>query len=122
MYLCSVKIEKIFVYGTLRKGGTAYHLMSSCMLLEEGITVSGFKLYDAGEYPFAFYTADPMDIITGDMFEIKEDILISLDEYEGEEYRKKVLPGFDCYIYILNKNNAPFLPVVSGGDWLLYKK
>ncbi|MCR6639819.1 MAG: gamma-glutamylcyclotransferase [Sporocytophaga sp.] len=122
MYLYNVKIEKIFVYGTLRKRGAAYHLMSGCKLLEEGITVTGFKLYDAGEYPFAFYTADPADIITGDMFEINEEILVSLDEHEGEEYRRKVLPGFDCYMYILNENTAPSLPLVSGGDWLIYKK
>ncbi len=122
MYLYIVKIEKIFAYGTLRKGGTAHHLMDGCKLLEEGITFSGFKLYDAGEYPFAFYTADPADIITGDMFEINQEIIISLDEYEGEEYRRMMFPGFDFYIYIFNDNIAPLLPIVSGGDWLLYKK
>ncbi len=122
MYLYNVKIEKIFVYGTLRKGGTAYHLMNGSKLLEEGITVTGFKLYDAGEYPFAFYTADPADIIKGDLFEIKDEILLSLDEYEGQEYRRKVLQDYDCYIYILNEKKAPLLPVISGGDWLIYKK
>ncbi|WP_051313622.1 gamma-glutamylcyclotransferase family protein [Sporocytophaga myxococcoides] len=119
-----VKVEKIFVYGTLRKGGTANHFMKGCKLFHQGISVSGIKLYDAGEYPFAVYTADPEDMVIGDMFAIKdEDILVSLDEYEGEEYQRKILPGFDFYIYILNDNSkTSHLPVVSGGDWLLYKK
>ncbi|MBO9700624.1 MAG: gamma-glutamylcyclotransferase [Sporocytophaga sp.] len=118
-----MKVEKIFVYGTLRNGGNAHHLMRGCELLNEGISVSGFKLYDAGEYPFAVYTADPEDAITGDMFAIKqEDVLLTLDEYEGQEYQRKILPGFDFYIYILNDNKTPFLPEVSGGDWLIYKK
>lgn len=117
-----MKVEKIFVYGTLRKGGTAHHLMNGCKLLEEKTTIAGFKLYDAVEYPFAVHTADPEDVVTGDMFAIKEDLFLSLDAYEGEEYQREILPGFDFYIYILTNNKTPLLPEVSGGDWLIYKK
>jgi len=117
-----VKDEKIFVYGTLRKGGAAHHFMKGCELLQQGIFVSGIKLYDAGDYPFAVYTADPEDVVTGDLFAIKEEQFLSLDEYEGEEYQRKILPGFDFYIYILSDNKTPLLPEVSGGDWLIYKK
>jgi gamma-glutamylcyclotransferase (GGCT)/AIG2-like uncharacterized protein YtfP len=122
MYLYMVKTERLFVYGTLRKGGTAHELMSNCTLLEAGVRVTGFKLYDAGEYPFAWYTSDPEDTITGDLFELNEGILPVLDEYEGDEYQRIVLPALECYIYVIKNDKAPLLPVIYGGDWLLYKK
>ena len=41
----------IFVYGTLKKGGSNHHLMAGQKFLGAARTIPGFRLYDLGGHP-----------------------------------------------------------------------
>ena len=110
---------RLFVYGTLRKGGVSAHYLQDALLLEEKVHLKGYALYDAGWYPFAV-PASSSSIITGDVFELPVSWLSVLDEYEGPEYSRKYLPEHKMLIYLQKEIGEIDLPLVKEGDWLEY--
>ena len=80
-----MKTEVLFVYGTLRSGGSNHFRLRDPRVLGTG-TVRGW-LYRVDWYPALIL--DPAgDPVIGDLIEIPAENLASLDAYEGGEYRR----------------------------------
>ncbi len=84
--------ELVFVYGTLRRGGTNHFRMSGGDLVAEGVVKGriyriswypGLVLGDEGEVKGEVYSVDAAQLLELDAFEG-----LSAGEIEGSEYRR----------------------------------
>lgn len=113
---------RIFVYGTLRRGGPAEALLRGCRWLGPA-EVTG-TLYDVGgRYPaLVLEGATP---VRGEVWSGPDEALERLDEYEGVEeglFRRVVVEigGEPCWAYVAGPALVPRLAasaVVEGGEW-----
>jgi gamma-glutamylcyclotransferase (GGCT)/AIG2-like uncharacterized protein YtfP len=72
-------------------------------------------LYDLGRYPGARPSSHS---ILGEVFEIPDSLLAALDEYEGPEFERAIVPtsrNIDCWVYWYVGSNSG-RPIPSG-DW-----
>lgn len=113
-------LHKIFVYGTLKRGGRLHHNLSpkkhnnSRFVCED--TVSNCNLYMIQWYPGV---DDGDGIVTGEVYEIDDPMLAQMDELEDEGilYRrtlKTTQTGLDVWIYMYLGDVDPTTIVVSG--------
>lgn len=109
----------LFVYGTLRRGGLSQHFLEDCLLLERGLRLRGYALYDAGWYPFAVQ-ADLSSSITGDLVQVPGSLMPVLDEYEGSEYIRHFRQEDKLVLYLKKDAGVQGFLQVPGGDWLKY--
>jgi gamma-glutamylcyclotransferase (GGCT)/AIG2-like uncharacterized protein YtfP len=126
-------VDHLFVYGTLRRGcdNRFAQLLSERGRFVCEARVRG-RLYDFGHYPGAGQpdaghpdAGHPDETIKGEIFYLGEPglLLAGLDEYEGAEFERAVVPAnlddgriIDCWIYWY-AGPAGGSPIVSG-DWL----
>ncbi len=80
-----MSMETLFVYGTLRKGGSNHFRLEGGRVLGKA-TVRG-RLYRVDWYPALFLDPDA-DVVVGDLVEVSPEILAALDLFEGGEYRR----------------------------------
>ncbi len=110
---------RLFVYGTLRKGGVAAEYLAGQQLLAQNLLLKGFAMYDAGWYPFVV-PAEKDSFVYGDVYEVKRSLMSRLDSYEGEGYVQHFLSQENLLLYLkADRKTAGFRQVMSG-DWLLY--
>jgi gamma-glutamylcyclotransferase (GGCT)/AIG2-like uncharacterized protein YtfP len=76
-------LSLLFVYGTLRRGGTDAHLMSGAEFLGEASIAA--VVVQRGGYPGLVHGGGS---VQGELFEVPEVLWLQLDEYEG--------PGYVC--------------------------
>lgn len=122
--------EFLFVYGTLLPELAPKDLWPViCRLpISEKATVSGW-LYDLGKYPGAILNAETDARIHGAVFELPEELLMTLDDYEGFErqdltrslFVRKRCPvtlnsgrNIECWIYEYNRAANPAQIIESG--------
>lgn len=111
---------RIFVYGTLRAGGSNHDLLKNARLAEKDICLSGYKMYNFGPYPFAAPCNDATSVIWGEIYEISPDMLPSLDKLEGTDqglYERIYEPRIDAWLYVSGRNAPRHLPEIKSGDW-----
>lgn len=111
----------VFVYGTLRRGGSNAFRMDGAGFVAAG-TVDG-RLYRIDWYPGI--VLDPAaGPVRGDLFRVAPDQLAALDMFEGPEYRRVetviATDGGGCetawvWEWILPADESARIP---GGDWL----
>lgn len=100
----------IFVYGTLKRGGSNHHYLAGQKFLGEARTVPGFRLYDLGGYPGMIRHADDREGVSGEVWSVDADALTYVDGLEGLAeglYRREpvsLLPPFadrviETYLY-----------------------
>jgi gamma-glutamylcyclotransferase (GGCT)/AIG2-like uncharacterized protein YtfP len=129
----NLKTDKLFVYGTLRKGFDPHqYLKSSARFLGKG-RIAG-RLYDLGEFPGAVPSELPGDEVQGELYELGDlgRQLKALDEYEefDPEHPEKSLfvrqkvdvrlengERFKAWTYFLPKEPARATRIRSG-DYL----
>ena len=117
--------DKLFVYGTLRRGSNNYYaeiLAKTARHLGEG-AVSG-RLYRVGHYPALVKAQAEHEHVKGDLFEgITAELWALLDEYEGAEYAREMVDVLledggarqaYVYRYVLS---AESLEWIRSGDW-----
>ncbi len=118
---------RIFVYGTLRRGGSAASLLRGARPL--GAARFQGRLYDLGDYPGVVASEDPADVVHGDLFALPADeaeaLLARLDRYEGPEYRRVQLrveraDGEHCeaWLYLYSPDPGG-LHRIESGDYSL---
>jgi gamma-glutamylcyclotransferase (GGCT)/AIG2-like uncharacterized protein YtfP len=117
--------ELLFVYGTLRSGGSAAARMGPARLLAAA-SYRG-RLYDLGRYPGVVPSADPADLVRGELFVLPSaaaPLLAELDRYEGPEFRRVpalVTPdtegSVESWIYLYT-GEVRGLRRVASGDYL----
>jgi gamma-glutamylcyclotransferase (GGCT)/AIG2-like uncharacterized protein YtfP len=110
-------LQRLFVYGTLRRGcdNKYARLLSERGKFVGPASVSG-RLHDFGRYPGARPGHGP---IFGEIFQIEDSLLATLDEYEGAEFQREITPtsrNLDCWIYWYVGPAKGRL--IESGDWL----
>lgn len=98
---------RLFVYGSLKRGGRHHAELSCAVFLGETETAPGYSLEPLGAY-FALVAADGADArVTGELFEVDPAELPRLDAFEGPDYeRREVLlshPKFEAALAYFKK-------------------
>lgn len=144
----------LFVYGTLRKGFHNHNLLDNAKFIGMGISVDKFYMigrlnfeldeFEDGRSPprqllFPYIFTDNLRVeqlsnhIYGELYEISEELLMSIDEHEGhpniykriEESVRIDSTEYKAMIYVLEsaeikeeirENTNLFVPILSG-DW-----
>jgi len=73
----------IFVYGTLKRGQRRHELLLGQVFLREAVTLPRYRLYDNGRYPCLVEAPESGVAVTGEIWQVEEDVLKRLDDYEG---------------------------------------
>lgn len=110
---------RLFVYGTLRRGGVSHHYLEAYPLLRTGLRLPGFEIYDAGWFPFAV-RAGASSSIVGDLLEVPLSLMPVLDEYEGSAYVRHFRNKDKVLLYLKKDEEVRGYPLVPDGDWLPY--
>lgn len=118
-----MKTFDVFVYGTLRKGGTNEHYLKNSCCLRQEIWISGFCLYDYQQsYPFML-EAGAVESVKGEVYRVSEqqlDQLNILEDVENRLYRLVFLEQCQAFTYLKYDRNIEGLKKIPGGDWISY--
>ncbi|MFV8833648.1 gamma-glutamylcyclotransferase [Aquisalimonas sp.] len=110
--------EQIFVYGTLRRGGSNHRLLQDARLLGEHLTDPVFAMLDIGPYPGV--VPGGQTAVRGEVYVVTPARFRELDALEDypRTYTRRPLttPWGDAWIY-LYRPRGQRLPQVSSGDW-----
>ena len=115
--------ERVFVYGTLKRGGGAFGLLSGCE--PEGEAEAKGRLYDIGGRFPALGADAGAAVVRGEVYRCSAAVLPRLDDYEGvtEGLFRRVrleIAGAPCWAYVAGPALAPRLrggAVLPGGSW-----
>lgn len=108
---------RVFVYGTLRRGGSNHRLLRTSRRLGAWVTPRAYRMLDLGAYPGVVYGEDA---IHGEVYAVSPAVLRRLDALEDHpwRYRRRPLdtPWGTAWIYIhVAPTGRPRR--VRGGDW-----
>lgn len=78
-------MTRVFVYGTLKRGGSNHRFLAGQHYLGTTRTVAGYTLYSLGDYPGMIRSDDPAHTVTGELWSVDAACLAALDELEGVE-------------------------------------
>jgi gamma-glutamylaminecyclotransferase len=110
---------KVFVYGTLRRGQTAHHLLRGARFIDTARTEPEYTLLDMGTYPALVSGGETA--VLGEIYEIEADALAELDRYEDAPrlYRRVLTPigGHEVFVYLLCAEPGSNWPKLPHGDW-----
>ena len=117
-------MNRIFVYGTLKRGCKNHHHLVGQIYVGEARTAPGFCLYDLGDYPGMVADATDREGVTGELWDADAAALAHLDDFEGISegiYRRVTVPivhPSDCseafaYLYARSVEGLP----VIGHTW-----
>lgn len=113
----------VFVYGTLRKGGTNHAYLENAHCLRENVWLNGFVLYDYQHaYPFMLPASEAAKV-KGEIYRVDAACLQALNVLEDVEnylYRLVFLEKPGCYTYLKYDNDTAGLGVIRSGDWISY--
>ncbi len=116
--------ELIFVYGTLRRGGSNHCRMDGSTHITHA-TVKG-KLYQVDWYPGLVLDAKG-STIEGEIYSVPHSMIADLDQYEGPEYRRiqhqatnQAGQTFDVWVWEW-KQSTDGLELIPDGDWLMVR-
>jgi gamma-glutamylcyclotransferase (GGCT)/AIG2-like uncharacterized protein YtfP len=80
-----MKVDYLFVYGTLRKhGGSDFHFLLSKHSEYAGLATFQGKLFNIAYYPGVIESTNPNDQVLGELYKLNqpEHLLSTLDDYE----------------------------------------
>lgn len=98
--------EKIFVYGTLKSGQHANHLLRDYAEFINDDRIEG-SLYNLGAFPG--FKAEGSNMVSGEVYEISDEKLPRmLDEYECyptlyDRVKIRTEKGYYCWVYVLKR-------------------
>jgi len=73
----------IFVYGTLKRGGSNHVFLNNQRLLGAARTTPGYTLYSLGDYPGMVRAPGDTAGVTGELWVVDDACLAELDRLEG---------------------------------------
>ena len=73
----------LFLYGTLKRGGSNHLFLAGQRFLGLARTVPGFTLYSLGDYPGMVRAPGDTAGVTGELWEVDDGCLAELDRLEG---------------------------------------
>lgn len=95
----------LFVYGTLKQGEPGHELMVNARFVSR-VMKNHLRWIRDAEYPSCIETEDPASYVVGEIWEVPVEDLPLMDEYEGENYERKMLRDSNLYAYLLKENTA----------------
>jgi gamma-glutamylaminecyclotransferase len=104
-------MTKVFVYGTLKRGGSNHRFLAGQQFLGEASTVPGYTLYSLGDYPGMARSNNAAHVVTGEVWSVVHACLARLDKLEGIDeglYAREAIAlaapfcdqAIDTYIYL----------------------
>lgn len=109
---------RVFVYGTLRRGGSNHELLAQARFLGEHWTEATFSMLDVGPYPGVVEGGETE--ILGEVFQVNPAQFRRLDQLEDypRSYTRQPIatPWGEAWIY-LYRLRGQRLPTVPSGDW-----
>lgn len=84
-------IFPVFVYGALRRGGSANHIMNGCEFIESVKTGEGYELAKMDDLPGMVYTGRAAQVL-GDLYNLNTAQMQRLIKYEDKRYRLDKIP------------------------------
>lgn len=79
-------MPRIFLYGTLKRGGCSHHMLAGQVFVGEAETQPRFRLVSLGWYPGLIEVKETGLGIHGEVWEVDDACLAQLNAYEGGEY------------------------------------
>lgn len=78
-------MQNLFVYGTLKRGFRAHHLLEEqdAVFLKNTKTSSKYKLYKINWFPGMVIDESEQGGVKGELFSVNNKCMRSLDQYEG---------------------------------------
>ena len=76
-------MTRVFVYGTLKRGGRNHAYLTGQQFISEARTTPGYTLYSLGDYPGMVRSVDVTNDVTGEIWEVDTACLARLDQLEG---------------------------------------
>lgn len=73
----------LFVYGTLKRGGSNHRQLSGQTFVATGRTVPGYRLFDLGDFPGMVSFPSAPDGVEGEVWSVDDAALLRLDDFEG---------------------------------------
>ena len=111
--------ERVFVYGTLRRGQRNHALLESGRLLGPFITRPLYTMLDLGAYPAV--VPGGSTAVTGEVYAVNAQTLASLDRLEGypRRYTREILetPYGNAWFYIYLGRPGDRRSI-GAGDWV----
>jgi len=115
---------RVFVYGTLKRGGSNHHYLRGQKFITEARTQPGCTLCQPADYPGLVIDPTDREGVTGEVWEVSTDCLSALDRLEGVDeglYRRMVIPlvaphtgmTVETYLYLRPSAGTPHL----GSTW-----
>lgn len=74
---------RLFVYGTLKRGGSRHAPLSSQRYLGEAATTPHYALHDLGDYPGLVAAPEGGMVVHGELYEVNCSLVSWLDAVEG---------------------------------------
>jgi gamma-glutamylaminecyclotransferase len=102
-------VERLFVYGTLKRGCAHHDLLAGARFAGAARTAPGFVLVDLGAYPGM--VRGGAAAVAGELFEVDRELLARLDRFEGHPhlFRRARVPlagGPAAFAYLLDRRHA----------------
>jgi gamma-glutamylaminecyclotransferase len=85
----------IFVYGTLKRGGSNHRFLAKQTFVGEATTIPGFTLFELAGYPGLVAKPDARGGVVGEVWSVDRAALARLDALEGLAeglYRREPIP------------------------------
>lgn len=76
-------MNTLFVYGTLKRGGSNHVFLRGQRFIGEARTAPGFTLYSLGDYPGMVRAPGDTAGVTGELWAVDDACLAELDRLEG---------------------------------------
>ncbi len=114
----------IFVYGTLKRGGSNHSWLAGQRFVGPARTGPGYVLYELEGYPGMVMRDDALEGVSGEVWSVDAECLEGLDRLEGTDeglYRRVPVAlrepiaeePVETYLYLLSVDHCRRL----GGDW-----
>jgi len=113
-------MTRVFVYGTLLRGEKNHHVLRSSPCLGVGRTEPAYTLVSLGSIPAM--TRGGTTSVTGEIFEVTDEVLADLDRLEGHPdwYKRttvRLTDGSFVEAYLMAPSAVEGKPVIASGDW-----
>jgi gamma-glutamylaminecyclotransferase len=110
--------NRLFVYGTLRRGERAHGLLARATFLGNVRTEAGYQLRDLGPFPALVRGGGAS--VTGELYVVSRALLLRLDRYEGVDYLRSAITlddGTAAEAYLAGPEIEGLGEPIRSGDW-----
>lgn len=111
----------VFVYGTLRRGGSNHYMLADSNFLGKYTTEPLYTMFRLGQFPAV--VARGNTAIDGEIYRVSDEVFSLLDELEcyPSVFSRQVIqtPAGETWLYVYNRLVGTE-HIVAHGDWLRY--